>query len=390
MKKIEKISTVVLCLYLYCGLALVSTITICCVLRDCTSYSNRVISFFTQNAEIDFKNVMNKDDNSKNKYDYDDQYSFIQKYKTSIENYKSIVTELCKGAIPKSGLASSLARGYKTNILRINVTNEFDNYNYSFKAVQAINIVKRYCELNEIDFVYVQMPSSDRVKYINGEMTSDINDMINRSIIFQLEMDKQNIPFIDLCKDDKFCENIEFDLSNHWKTKYAFQAMKKVAQYLSDQYGIEMADYSDNNYYYLQEDDDSILIPKQNKEYVVSISEEKSIEGYFRNVLIRDIKDQNPSYPYSNSFVLDNNHFYSIKNKNSVNNKKILILGDSFSWPITTYLAESFSQTMALHPKYFDGAVTKYIELNKPDIVLMMYYEGQVGGDNNTAFSCIK
>lgn len=120
--KIEKIGTFFICLYLFLGLSLVSIITICCALRDYTSFSNQLISFFTQNAEIDLG--LKEDDKTLGKYEKVVLYSPIEKYQADFKKFKSLVTGLCKGAIPKSGLLNDLAEYYKTCILGIDIGSE--------------------------------------------------------------------------------------------------------------------------------------------------------------------------------------------------------------------------------------------------------------------------
>lgn len=62
------------------------------------------------------------------------------------------------------------------------------------------------------------------------------------------------------------------------------------------------------------------------------------------------------------------------KNKSAKDNedKKILILQDSYSWYSTTYLACDVGEIHVIHPT-LNGSIRAYIKELQPDVVIIMY-----------------
>jgi len=52
--------------------------------------------------------------------------------------------------------------------------------------------------------------------------------------------------------------------------------------------------------------------------------------------------------------------------------KKILLLYDSFSWPMMSYLATDIAEIDAIHVPEFTGSLRTYIEQTQPDLVIML------------------
>ena len=60
------------------------------------------------------------------------------------------------------------------------------------------------------------------------------------------------------------------------------------------------------------------------------------------------------------------------------NDKKLLVLQDSFGWYLTTYLACGVKEVHVIHPMAFDGSIHAYIEEFKPDTVIVLYCERNI------------
>jgi hypothetical protein len=58
--------------------------------------------------------------------------------------------------------------------------------------------------------------------------------------------------------------------------------------------------------------------------------------------------------------------------------KKILLLQDSFSFYSTSFLACDIGAVDTIHLSAFTGSVRTYIEQTKPDAVALMYWEGNI------------
>lgn len=67
------------------------------------------------------------------------------------------------------------------------------------------------------------------------------------------------------------------------------------------------------------------------------------------------------------------------KLEKGISNKHILIIYDSFSWYLGSFLALDVRRTDFLHPIPFNGSIITYIEKEQPDTVLIIMSEGNIG-----------
>ena len=100
---------------------------------------------------------------------------------------------------------------------------------------------------------------------------------------------------------------------------------------------------------------------------------------HFADILSPDAEKHASNMAYS-CMRWNNDPLGIIKNLNETNNddKKILIMTDSFSWYLATYLACDVGETDLIYPMGFDGSIRKFIDENKPDVVLLMYCERSI------------
>lgn len=69
-----------------------------------------------------------------------------------------------------------------------------------------------------------------------------------------------------------------------------------------------------------------------------------------------------------------------VKNRRAEHNsdKKILMLQDSFSWYLSSYLACDVGEVDIIYPPAFTGSIRDYIRQTKPDAVIMMLCERNI------------
>ena len=78
---------------------------------------------------------------------------------------------------------------------------------------------------------------------------------------------------------------------------------------------------------------------------------------------------------YHDMYRVKNSSIYSIKNK-TIGDKqkgKILVIGDSFNWPVSIYLATGVEQIDIIHNASFSGSLRAYIKENNPAAVIVCY-----------------
>ncbi|MGM7634127.1 DHHW family protein [Bacillus sp. Hm123] len=97
------------------------------------------------------------------------------------------------------------------------------------------------------------------------------------------------------------------------------------------------------------------------------------------NALFRPESDSN-RVNYSNLSTKDHPYIY-FENKNSGNNKKVLIFKDSYSNANISYLASHFQETHILDMRYYQKDVLTLIEDEDINLILMLHNSNGLNGD---------
>ena len=69
----------------------------------------------------------------------------------------------------------------------------------------------------------------------------------------------------------------------------------------------------------------------------------------------------------------------NIENLEEVEDKKILLVKDSFSDHMASFLALGVRQMDVIDLRHFTGSLETYIRMTEPDVVLLMYTPSQIG-----------
>lgn len=416
MKKIQRIGTLSILLIILTGFFIVISTKASFELK-LRGHSNSIYDWFTQNAEID-RNWLN---------DYYGEYGKHDKKKSKYERIMAVIAGVEKnteqyatGAFPKCGDIKQVADYYKNNILHNNmevVIGGKTNLEYAEEATLEVKKFEKYLERKGIDFLYVQLPGQTRISSYSKEEEYP-TEKLDRADKFSSQMKTARVPFLDINHYESELQQFSLDESWYWMPKDALAATRIVAERLNDEYGFtfDLSKYQIDEYYNaldITEDkkkkifDDfgyeyNLLVPKFETNYYVDFSEYQTYYGSFLDTLLspmdewdKRVSDGNGNddivIAYHNMWTIENGAFVKIKNLEETNNqgKRILVLGDSFSWPVSSYLSEDVEELVAMHPGYFYGDVKTYMALYKPDIVIWMYLEGQCGADNDFYFSCV-
>jgi hypothetical protein len=130
--------------------------------------------------------------------------------------------------------------------------------------------------------------------------------------------------------------------------------------------------------YYSPVDDFDVIIPNESTEFTVEIESEDIItEGTFEDVFIyrENITPDNllsrDSTAYG-TYMSGNHSLVKIKNKNCVNNKKALVVIDSYGCVVVPYLSQAFKELDCIDIRFYSDSVEDYILEEKPDVVIYM------------------
>lgn len=243
----------------------------------------------------------------------------------------------------------------------------------------------------------MQLPTGDRIRAAHGENEYNKNYLLLGDEL-ATQMAETDIDFINLDEEAELIDSAELDASGHWYSKDALAATKILAAHLNEAYDysfdLSLFDYTNYEDVFASVDgckeailsengyEIELLVPKEEYKYTVKYGyETEELKGNFTDTLVNKPEDWKLSEAYHNAFRLQNGFTEHIVNAGDVNNtgKKILILGDSFSWPISAYISQDVSEAYAFHPQYGGAVVSDVIKKFKPDIVIVAYIESQVG-----------
>ena len=110
-----------------------------------------------------------------------------------------------------------------------------------------------------------------------------------------------------------------------------------------------------------------------NVEYVLSKEQTNSLYNY-------DYLDKKDKY----AMFLDNNHpLIKITNNDLNNDDNILIIKDSYANSMVPFLTNHYKQIYIIDPRYYKKSITKYIEENDIQNILILYNVGTLSTDSN-------
>lgn len=281
-------------------------------------------------------------------------------------------------------------------------------------AVNKVVNFNDYLEKKKITFLYVQLPYKispnetnlppNGENHLNQKATKFVEGLMEQGVAvldYRQTMIEQEIDYWDSF----------FKTDNHWKPSVAFYATKEVCLKLEELTGMEFQkDLFDLENYdivvypdiflgnmgkqvgllYGGVDDFELIIPKYPTEYTWSCAR----KGFEKRGEAKESLLNTPQLDWA-YFHLSSYGIYSLKYRGHckiVNHKanyerKIIVICDSYTNPMASFLAPHFSE---LHFMDLRGDLTKedlmqLIEEVQPDIVTMMLYVGTISRGNGSS-----
>lgn len=409
MKHIKKIGTIVLISISVIGfLTIVSTMG--AFFLSAKGMKNSVSEWLLQNASV------NLDWKSQDPLavKYEKKQSKLEKYKELVVAAEGTIENFCTTSFPENKKIKAITDFYREDIMqnRLNtVLGGKSNSEYVEEAMNYIQDFKEYLDKDGIGFVYVQLPSSERIQASTAVEAAN-TEKFELADLFEEKMNQSSVNFVSI-DSIKEIKEFQIDATNHWDTASALCATRYLAEYLNSNQilGISADTYDEEFYIDLLDSSPEVkknieaefgynyrfLVPQKEYEYGMCLNEDISYEGDFIYAIVSE-KDEwdarignNSPIAYHNLWKINNGALVNISNNSEDALKcRVLVLGDSFSWPMSAYLSESVSEIACIHPRYFVGNVRSYIEQYKPNLVIMMYQENQVGLDNKGNFGSLE
>lgn len=279
-----------------------------------------------------------------------------------------------------------------------------------------IKMISEFCEGQNIPFIYVQAPC----KLDKYDESLLVEDVINANGDMLIEgIQTADVDYIDLRETIHINEMDLYDMfyetDHHWKAETGVWASKLVINEINMRYGIGLdetvfeeeflsACYEERLLGSLGKkvtmevaslEDFTILYPSGYTDLSIDVpAYEYAARGEFMDVVIDwmwldnvDNIDYYNEYIYE-SYCYGNNALIQMENHLCDNDKRVLILSNSFGLVVTPYIALSAKYVDQIHPGFFNGSIKKYIEVTKPDVVIALYSPSSIApitGDGDSS-----
>ncbi len=215
----------------------------------------------------------------------------------------------------------------------------------------------------------------------------------------------------EISKDKLDKEQLFFKTDHHWRIETVFWVYQKTIGYIEERFNIKLdkdnyytdrknfnIDIYKNNFlgsqgqrvskYYGGIDDFALVTPKFKTDLeLTQILEDKVLhikQGEFKDSLIyKSMMESKDGYSIDSyaSYLGYGNTEKRIVNNKAANNYKVLVIGDSFSRPLTSFLSLCFKETRNIDTQKgrFNKNVYDYITEYKPDMVIVLVNGGSCG-----------
>lgn len=265
-----------------------------------------------------------------------------------------------------------------------------------------------YLDEKNIDFMYLQYPYKQAA--FCDEIPDGVEDFYNYNTDNFLEyLSCFPINSLDLRQtireDNADCDSLYFKSDHHWNTLGGKWGALKLAEYLNDKYEynldtslLNQESFKANTLekYFLgsngrtvtlansSPDDFTLYVPIYETNFEM-INDDMGVDitGTFEEVMV-DYNRLNKKDYYKNicydTLVYGNRPLTKIKNLDNGAGPKILLIRDSYSLAMAPYLALMVSELDLIDVRNtvgnFEGSVKTFIDVEKPDIVILMTNTG--------------
>lgn len=269
--------------------------------------------------------------------------------------------------------------------------------------VENVNNLNKFAKENNMNLTYVQLPFKVKddsmmpigAKEYGNENADELLEGLNKGGIHTLDIRKSII------EDKLDYDDLFFKTDHHWKPQTALWAAEKIVDKMetSQKLNVNMNKYNLNNYdvktyeawflgslgkrtgnVYAGVDDFDVLTPKFKTDFVFwakSAGGEIKRTGDFENVMFKkefiDKKDYFNINTYA-GYIGGDYAINTIENKLAKNDKKVLLVRDSYSCTLLPFLSLSAKQITAIDLRHYnDMSLIEYLEKNKFDTIIIAY-----------------
>lgn len=387
-KVFELFKSIMICITICFMFVLILTMIIASKIYTDGNSGNKVIDYLLQGVSI--QTVVTNDK-------WIEEYPFdktqLDSYRDKVTAFEKSIESFCTSSIPFQKTIAAYANIFKERVYHYNA-DELESSHQNEKYIQQSvdNVVEFKHNLEEMGypFFYVQTPSVEGIKFYTKGKKSQIAE---RSYALTSKLEGLGVDLINIARDH--AEGIEFDASKHWFMKDAKNCAYIISDKLNSAYGfdIDLSVYDDSNFRdYLDnypeikkqikencEYDYSMPVPNDSKpSFTLTYAELSKVSGTFTEALINTEDAWNvKGNAYHDMVKINNSLIYEAENSEASAKKKLLIIGDSFNWPVASYLSLGIEDVIVLHNASFTGSIMSFIQKYDPDMVIIVYNDAE-------------
>lgn len=279
--------------------------------------------------------------------------------------------------------------------------------------VAALN---QYLKQKQIPMLYVQAPY--KISKYDNQLPTGIEDYSNDNIDRLLSsFDKNQVNYVDL-RSKINGEGLDhysmfFKTDHHWTPDAAFWAYSEIINILNKQYNYhtdkkytDLSNFKSQVYHnwflgsvgrrtginFAGLDDINLISPTFETKLSLQVpSKNISRQGSFSQTIFDmhyiNRKDYFKLTPYS-AYIGQDFPLLHLRNEGAPNQKKLLVVKDSFGIPVFSFMSLCFQQIDAIDLRYYhEKSLTEYIDETKPDMVVFIYSSHPLDNSEMFAFS---
>ena len=266
--------------------------------------------------------------------------------------------------------------------------------------INYIDSFNKYLTKNNINFIYIDPPFKNSFYYDELEKYDYYND-IDNYIEKKKQFSEKDINYISanevLRNSEISADQLFYKTEYHWTLEAGLYFTNELVDRINNDYNYQldkeilnkdnflMKTYKNSYYgYYARffgadnkySEDFTYYIPKTKTSFKINtlnqITEGDIGKIYNTDFSKKDIIEKK-EYIYNN-IVGGTGELVQITNMNSDNNKKVLLIGDSYTKAMTPFLSLVFNNIdiMDLRFNSNENNIINYLEKNKPDLVLIL------------------
>lgn len=318
-----------------------------------------------------------------------------KQWEDTAESVRKMLESFCTVSFPLGKQSEEVVDFLRQRLLhdRIEeIPDPYENRRYVQMPVDSVVSLRNKVNGQRIPFLYVQTPQPYTLAYLRGEVVTGRDLQIaERSREFRELLGRTETETLFL--HSRLLEEPRFDRTLHWSAQDALRCSRMIVERLNEvtDIAIDIGKYDSQGFedflnqypgketliQEMREEQYSLPIPIDTHSFQMVYAENEVWEGDYTQVFLRPLEQWNADSPYFGAFRINNSLIYDVVNRDCTERKSLLVIGDSYDWPVVSYLSLGVHRVTFLHNDSFSGSILSFIGQMHPDAVLVVYNDAE-------------